>query len=217
MGITTYDDLDMQNISNQTSSMMQRLGANTADEATQKLAEAAKQTNYLQLSTMVTNSIDAKARHDAAFQKNTDLLAQMNESWNANRYILNSLDKETKRISSLDSQAKRDIYKLRQDELHLSYMGSFYDFGSRAIIFTMFFTLLALIPVALWRADRLNGLVVIIGVGVLAVLYAIVMLFSFTNVGGRRKGAWKKYYWKAGKAVQNAKGNQGNCPNTMYA
>jgi hypothetical protein len=160
---------------------------------------------------MVTNSIDAKARYDAAFQKNTDLLAQMNESWNANRYILNSLNKETKRVSSLDTQAKRDIYKLRQDELHMSYATSYYEFGTISIIITTYFTLLALIPISLWRAGRLPVVLVMVVVGILALLFTIVMLYRFLIAGGRRKGAWRKFYWKAGSAVSAGSSNQGNC------
>ncbi len=198
---TTFDDIDMQTISNATAAMMQNLGANTAAEARSRIGDADKRTNYLQLSAMVTNSAEAKARHDADYQKNTDLLAQMNESWNANRYIVNAVRKESGRVNRLDGQIKRDVYRLRHDKLQDTYMLKKYDFGTNIAILTTYVMLLGMIPVALWSAGSFNATVMLFFVCLLLVFYALGIAALFMRAGHRRKGAWKQFYWKSSPAI----------------
>jgi hypothetical protein len=204
---STLNAFDVQLISWRTADLMTKLGANDSAEAQAALANSASRQDYLQLSKQVGNMMASKAEYDAAFQKNTDVLALMNESWNANRYIVNALGTESKRVNKLDSQAKRDIYKLRQENMFYTYKTAYYAFGTRVIILTLYATLLALIPASMWRSGTIRTTLLIIIILVLLAVYAIVMFLSFAGAANRRKDDWTKVYWRAGDAVSAATNN----------
>ena len=156
--------------------------------------------------------MDDEYEQTLMFQKNTDLLAQMNESYNANVYLQKSLTSEKSRVGEADTRAKRELYRLRQKAMFTDYMANYYDMASGAVIMTLYVTLLLLFPVALWKAGRISHTQLFILDGVLLALYAVVMVALFAKTGGRRKTAWKQYYWTVDKNIAMSQGTTSDCP-----
>jgi hypothetical protein len=140
-------------------------------------------------------------------QRNTDLLAQMNESWNSNRYILNAVSKEKKRLEQLDTQAKRDIYLSRQAQQSADYSTNLYTFLTRMIMFTLLTTLALLVPVALWRDDLLSATAMLFIDSILLCIYAVAVVVLVRHAALRRQTMWDQYYFST-KSVRSSK----TCP-----
>lgn len=191
----TFDNVDVQTVSYRTQDFVTSLGVNTIPEAQQRFSDIDRlrtsqdqsyQTNQLWTSTVA---------NDRTFQTNTDLLAQLNESWNSNAYIVQSLGAETKRVGALDNVARRDVYRLRQNEMHTVYMINYYKFATRVLIFTLYVTLLALIPAAIFAAGRM-AMWLLVGIeSILLAIYLLVLIVVYYKSSIKRTTAWDKYYW----------------------
>ena len=219
MSLPSYNDYDQAQLGYRTQDLMRTLGADTVDDAKTKFRDLDKTVDYMQLSAMTSNNMNRKAVYDANFQKNTDLLAQLNESWNANRYISKSLTTEQRRISSLDSQARKDIYRLRQESMYLDYMSRYYTFVTNVMIFTLYVTLLALLPAAMLHSGRLSMYSVATIEGILLAFYLVILFVLYRRRAQRRTTDWTRYYWEAGKVVTDS-GNSStpdNCPSANAA
>lgn len=156
----------------------------------------------------------ADARNDqevtSAFITSTDVMAQMNESANANLYISNALSKESWRVAKLNKDAKKGIYKVRQEYTYYAFMIEYYRFMTGIILYTLVVTLLLLMLTAAWRAGRVPQPLFMIVVGVLLVVYCLSMIVMFKNTAYRRKYQWNKYYWRPGTEIKNAVANANN-------
>lgn len=191
--------------------MMVDLNANTSDQAAAQIQSDTTLRDYLALSTSVANTLQLNQEYQERMETNTNTLAIMNESYNANRYIKGTIGTESDRINKLDSQAKRDIYKLRHEQMYYTNKAAYYAFGTRVIIFTLYVTLLAFIPAAMWRAGKVSSIVVATSVGVLMLIYLLVLVLAFAVTARRRKGDWNQFYWKSGNSVSSAAASSGSC------
>lgn len=204
----TYNEVDLQAISQKTQDFMTSLGAQNISDVLGKIQKMDELQQYQTLSKMIADIMSTTYEQNKDYQRNTDLLAQLNEGWNANRYIVNSLAIENKRVGSLDAQAKRDIYKLRQKYMYTAYMHEYYDFAIRVVMLTLYATLLLLIPAAMWKVDGMNGALFFVIDGILLILYLVVLIVLFRNVGDRRKNAWRQKYWRVGRSIEESIRNQ---------
>ena len=199
-----YSDWDMNTLAYRAQDMMSSMKEDTSAGALNAIQKDALTAKYQELSNAVGEVNQNQVRFDASFQVNTNMLAMMNESWNSNRYIATTLNSESKRVDKLDSQAKRDIYKLRHEQMYYTNRGQYYAFGSRVIIFTMFVTLLAFIPASMWLAGKLSSIVVAVAVGVVLLIYLMVLVLAFAMTAKRRKSDWNQFYWRKGETVTAA-------------
>ena len=130
------------------------------------------------------------------YHQHTDLLAQMNESWNASRYIAQRASNEKKRLEKLDALSRREVYMLRQRELYAVYVADRSHAVVGILIATVAAVLLALMSAALWRAGRLGATPAVwlaVGVGLLYAVALFILLSRFTR---RRRDVWDKPRWE---------------------
>lgn len=207
-----YDDLDMSTIQMQTQELMRDLGARDATDVQAKLATIADQERYQQIASQTQSTMNARVTDDMIFQRNTHLLAQLNESWNANRYIANSLTADEKRVARLDTLTKRDIYKSRQGRMYTTYMVNYYGFATSMAIATFFVVLLLLVPVAMWQVGKLSFHAMLIAAGVILALYLVLAWLLMRKTARRRTSDWRQYYWKLGSVKKDNRDNDENCP-----
>lgn len=200
-------DGDFNEIAGRTADMMRGMGAKDAEDVRNKTSLASKQWQYVEMSKVVGDIMNTMYQHDMAYQRNTDLLAQLNEAWNANRYIVNTLDKEQKRVSHLDIQAKRDMYRVRQSYSFARYMNNYYNMTTGVMIFTTIITLILLLPAAMFRQNRMNLKLMVIIDGILLALYLIVLLVLFRNTAVRRENNWDQYHWRPTSAIRSTQAN----------
>jgi hypothetical protein len=212
--MSSYADKDMQSIAFATQDLMRDMGAKDASDVLNKMQQSEKQTQHVELSKVMRNIMDSKYYHDLTYQRNTDLLAQMNEAWNANRYIVNAISKEQKRISTLDTDAKRDMYSVRQSYSYANYMNNYYRMTTSVLIFTTIVTILLLIPAAMWRQNRLSSYLLVAIDGILLALYLVILLVVFKGMGVRRENNWDQIYWRVSKNIQD-QANQNSQNNSM--
>jgi ABC-type multidrug transport system fused ATPase/permease subunit len=216
VGMTAqFDDVDLQNVTAKAMQVMQTTGASgAADVAAGLEAEAAEAAEVQTASAggALRSGMGALGRRHGA---GTDLLAQLNESHNSNRFIVTALSAEQARVGQLASRAKRDVYKVHQMSQHNGYAVHYYGFLGRVMMVTTFATVLVLMPVAGMRAGALKpGTAIALAVLVLAA-YAAGMIAMFRNVGSRREAAWGQYYFKAmgEQALATASAQDGGaCP-----
>lgn len=131
--------------------------------------------------------------HD--FRENTEMLGQMNESYNANKYIKTALDVEHERIHKLHEQARREVYKAQQRHMSTHHRAQYNFFLARVFTYTLFVTMFVSLLFAAWMQDHLS-LTTFIAISVLTLLIYAVMLTLFFNANTRRRQVhWKQYYW----------------------
>lgn len=150
--------------------------------------------------TTVARMDDAVTEHDAA----TDAMAMMNESANTNLYIQSALAREGARILKLDDDAKKSIYKVRQEYMYAQYMVESYRFMTRVLMFTMIATLILLTMVAAWLQGRLPDVLFYILTAVALFVYAAGMIVVFQDAGRKRSLAWDKYNWRPSDSMRAA-------------
>ncbi len=129
------------------------------------------------------------------YHQNTDLLAQMNESHNANRYIVERAKVEKARLEKLSSVARRDIYILQQRELEATFIAQRERERTGLIIITLYTSLLALLLLAMARTQRLPAQVAMWGAVGLGVLYVLALILWFVMTSQRRRDVWGKQRW----------------------
>jgi hypothetical protein len=132
------------------------------------------------------------------YHKNTDILTQLNESWNTNRFINTGLTKEKARLGKDNKVAMVDIYKMRQEELQLEFSRFFYECMIRIVLATI----IALSAIMALSSLRLQNKIGIWLAGVLIIticfLYAGALIIMIRQLSRRRIMDWQRYYWKKG-------------------
>ena len=139
---------------------------------------------------------NAAALNWAEYTKDTNLLAQTNESWNANNLLVSSIRADAARLSKQDQLAKRNIYMLRQTDLHAEYMRHSYTAVARLIMLGTIVTMGLLIPVALWRAGRLSLRGLLVLDGLLLGLALVVLIAAMAWMAHMRRDVWGKRRWQ---------------------
>jgi ABC-type multidrug transport system fused ATPase/permease subunit len=202
----SFDDMDLQNITSKTVQVIQSAGPTGVPDVGAGLAAEAQDTVREQ-SASAGGALRVGV-HDLTqrYAANTDLLAQMNESYNSNRFINRALTSEQARVGDLASRAKRDVYKVHQQSQHNNYAVEYYGFLGRVMVLTTFATVLVLMPIAALRAHSLGTSAAVGLVTLVLAVYAVAMVIAFRNVGSRRETAWNQYYFKAGGLQAKATG-----------
>jgi hypothetical protein len=197
----TSDAVDLATITNRMSTFL--YDQNTDDVPTTQaavLAERKLQDDMynLQLQRAADNE---RYQHSSAFQRNTDLLAQLNESWDANAYIRRALKAEMGRVGRLDQLSRRDVQRVRETSLYTQYAARRYAFCGNLMAFTLVVTLLVMIPASFWRVDGMSGTALVVIDGLVLVLYALVVSVMFKGVAERRLYEWDRIYWRANPTI----------------
>jgi hypothetical protein len=143
-------------------------------------------------------------RQQRDFAANTHLLAQLNESYNANRYIANTLTAEKQRVSKLDKASRTDVHRMRMSHLDTAYLDGYYQFMTRAAIFSTFMVVLTLLPVSLWASGSLSTMLMAPIVTLLLVVYATALALIYRNKIHRRNNDWNHRYWKISDEVRRS-------------
>ena len=144
----------------------------------------------------------AKSMHE--FGRNTTTLGEMNESYNANKYIKNMLDAEHARVRQLHQEARREVYKAQQRHMSTHHRTLHNYFLSRVFAYTLLATMVLAVVLAIWMQNHID-FVTFIGLIVAGlVVYAVLLALLFSANTRRRQVHWKQYYWGApAEAVQD--------------
>lgn len=211
MATTTFDNVDLSVVAKRTQDVMQDLGARDVADVAAKIAQIDAAAQNQSITTETANVMTRLADRDKTYQRNTDMLAQLNESWNANRYLFQTLATEEGRIGRMDSQAKKDIYKSRQGRMFTTYMTNYYVFATRMTIFTLYATLLILLPTALWQAQYISFFMMVTMVAVVLGVYLFVAGVMMYQAAKRRTTDWRRFYHKLGEIKMKTGGDDEHC------
>lgn len=141
--------------------------------------------------------IELASSDNATFQTNTDILAQMNSSMNANTYVSKVATIENNRVTMLDAKAKRDIYRLREQSLSITFGEQFYTFlaiGVRVAIVASMLVFYVLVLTARKIITQRSG--IFMGVSIMVITGGVIMAMSL-SAASRRNDNWGHYYWKS--------------------
>lgn len=140
----------------------------------------------------------------SATTQNTDLLAQMNASYNANDYITQAVASEQARVGTLDAYAKRDVYRLQSQSLGTAYT---LDHCNFLALLTRVVLLAAILVVAVVSATAQNIISrrsgIILGVVIVCVI-GLNFLIQVSIAARRRNNVWGHYYWKTDQTKTGA-------------
>lgn len=140
----------------------------------------------------------------AEYEANTETLTQMNEAYNANRYVNNALAAEQNRLSGASADAAREVRKAQQAMLETAFSRG----HARFVINFLLAGLLALGVVAIALAAWLTGANVVAAalLGVVAVVgFAIAAAVLVQSDARRRRYHWTQRIWRApGQQEQNS-------------
>lgn len=145
------------------------------------------------------------------YSKNTDMLAQMNESWNTNKYIYKTLKNDKQRISRLSKEKMTELYRMRQTQLQLEYTREFYGKLSLIVVITLYATLLLLILAVYMQHETSTPIVLWVIFASIAVLYTILIIIIIMKMSKRRIMDWQKLYNEKGKTIKE--NNNQECNN----
>lgn len=130
-----------------------------------------------------------------AYHSMTDLVGQMTEAYNANKYAGKMLMQESGRVERLNLEARKEVYKMQQAYLGVAYRRMYFRFLTNIILFTAFVTCFLLIITAMWRQQAIGDKTYLVAMGVVLVLYSIVMVIMFAYNSRRRKSHWRQFDW----------------------
>lgn len=138
------------------------------------------------------------------YDSNTNLMSLMNDSATSNQYLSSVLTAENARVGKLDVNARRDIYKLREQSMSVVYSADLCGFltGLLKVILVTSMLFLAVLSATKERVITPRSGIIL---GVLVMLvFGGVLLSMCTNAAMRRNNAWGHYYWDAGVAGHTA-------------
>lgn len=140
---------------------------------------------------------DSVTKRMQEFGRNTTTLGQMNESYNANKYIKNMLDAEHARVRQLHQEARREVYTAQQRHMSTHHRAHHNYFLARVFAYTLLATMILAVVVAAWMQDGID-FVTFFGLTVAGlVVYAVLLALLFSANTRRRQVHWKQYYWGA--------------------
>lgn len=132
----------------------------------------------------------------SATTQNTDLLDQMNASYDAHGYLSTAVKREQSRLLHLDSLAKRDVYKLQGQSLGVVYSADkskFISLLTRIVVFSSMLVVGIVSATAQKFISRKTG--VILGVSVMTIT-GVVLILMISGAATRRNSSWSRYYWR---------------------
>ena len=213
-----YTTTDMQTVAYRAQDMMRDTGANAVDQLATQVTAQDQLATQNQTNRAMRGQIELEYDQNLQYQKNTDLLAQLNESWNTNKYLVTNVKSEATRINKLDNQARRDIYMFRHKVLYADYTTRYYNMMSGILVLALYTTLLLLLPAAMWRANRLGLRTLYVIDGTILLLFLIVLVCIVARFATRSNDVWKQRRWTASKSmVDQIKTDQQSCAPTDEA
>lgn len=132
----------------------------------------------------------------SATTQNTDLLDQMNSTYEAHDYISDSVLTEQSRLLQLDALAKRDVYRLQGQSLSVVYAedkSTFLTMLTRVVLFALMLVVAVLSVVAQKLISQRTG--VYFAVTIMTITGVIVILLVGV-AATRRNSVWSRFYWK---------------------
>jgi hypothetical protein len=207
-----YIATDNRTVALQAKNMMIDTGVENTNALSTHIRNDDKVMTTDQDSRAVRNQMNFQYHEELQYQRNTDLLVQMNESWNVNSYLANSVKGETVRMNKLDNLARRDIYMLRKRIMYADYMTNYYRMMTSVIVMALFATLVLLIPAAMWRANRLGMKTLVVIDGIVLALFLLVMVYTFSRFATRNNEVWKQRRWMPSQTMlDQLKSNEQSC------
>lgn len=160
---------------------------NMTDNSTSSMAE----TSILQ-----TQSLIGKMK---SYNAITALVGQMNEAYNANRFIGSSLVKEETRLSKLNDALRKELYKQQQQYLLTNFHRQHYRrMAGLALLTAVAVSLISTVCAAYFQGAVVAP-VAAIAVIVIAVFYLLIMTVAVSSGARRRNYHWQKFYWDVEK------------------
>lgn len=203
--MTTYQDLDMAVLSERLNNVLQGSGTDVY-RLRQRVQDAEMAGKMNTVSGVLRAQTEDTYDKTASFQTTTDMLAQMNEAYNANRYIRSNLTAEHRRVARLDAEARKEMWKVRQRFLGTRYHTSYVRFKERVVLASMALTVVLMLLAALWRQGTLWTWLFVVLVGLLVLAFAVLLIARLRRNGMRRKMHWNQYYWRVtGDAANETK------------
>lgn len=207
-----YVTTDVQTVAYKTQDMIRDTGANQVSELATQVDTLDKLAIYNQTNRAVRNQINVAYDQNLKFQQNTDLLAQLNESWNTNQYLASNIKSEETRVKKLDDMARREVYLFRHRILYSEYMASYYKMMTNILVLSMYTTLLLLIPAAMWRANKLGLVQLYVIDGIILALFLLILLYTFSRFATRSNDVWKIRQWSPSQTMlDQMKNDQQSC------
>lgn len=130
---------------------------------------------------------------------NVQMVTVLNESLNANKYLQDIMAAESGRIDGMEQGVKNEQFKLRNKILMNRYLIGYYTVAAFVVQMTLVVTLMLLIPVALWRAGIVPGLVFAAVVLVIVLVYLAALVSTVAHTSMRRRDAWDQLNWHVTK------------------
>ena len=199
---TTYGTVDMQVISDRLNEVLQ--GSATDVQRLQRRVQDAEMASKLHTTSGVLRAQTQDTQDKMVrFQASTDVLAQMNEAYNANAYIMGNLVRETGRVARLDADARKEMWKARQRYLATQYQLAETRFRRNVVLSGAALTLVILVLAAAWRQGRLWGWLFAALVGLLVLAYGVGLALAMRRNASRRKLHWRQFYWRVSGDAAN--------------
>ena len=129
------------------------------------------------------------------FGRITALIGQMNEAYNSNKYIGESLLKEDARVSKLNADLRKEVYKAQREYLSTSYHRKNQIFKLNVVLLATLTASLMAVIVALSIQGVLYKSIAAIACLVILGFFSIVVLAITSLAARRRQYHWKQFYW----------------------
>lgn len=130
-----------------------------------------------------------------AFRYVTQLKGQINEAYNANSYMLETMNKELRRVTRLAEEARKEVYVTQARHIETDFRVNYRWLVTWTMVFTFIVTQVVLILTGLWKQETLSLYVFVVLVAVVLVVYFVVLGVLEGNTSKRRRGRWHQYYW----------------------
>ena len=154
-------------------------------------------------STKAVNLLDAKKSSSAstvnlqntAIYRNTNLVASINDSLNANDYINRLVTTERRRIDQVDNTVRNEQFKLRSKLMAYTYLLNYYRTGTMLVVLTLLVSVVMLLLAALWRCGKIPVAPFVLLVAAILVGYGAIVIWASAHVASRSPGSWDRRLW----------------------
>lgn len=134
----------------------------------------------------------------------TDLIGQMNEAENANRYADDMINREAKRLARIDMEARKELHKTQQKYLLIAYRRRHMRFITNVMLFTIAFVSVIANQVALYMQEYFSLGFFGASLVILGVCYTAALVAAFSYESNRRRYHWKQFYWNVTDMMKKA-------------
>ena len=145
---------------------------------------------------------DVSARHSSdifykmkEFSSTTALIGQMNEAYNSNRYVGDALMGEDNRVTKLNNDLRKEIYKLQQQYLMTVYKRNQYLFKTAIFLWIAIVASIMGVLGAMMRQELLSATVTGAAIIVIMLFFAFAMSVIYSRAARRRAYHWTQFYY----------------------